>query len=148
MEKNVNAVETEGSDEIDLATVSIPWRPLFHASREQGYLTLIEAPKGPLEGDVCEYHSRARGHSLECCEEFKKEVDNLVARGLIRKRGEQPKEYCMMINKLRFSPHEKMNFQARMDKIKEDFEEFCDKRKEGQDKYWLEKSATTAPQEL
>uniref|UniRef100_A0A2N9HXE1 Uncharacterized protein n=1 Tax=Fagus sylvatica TaxID=28930 RepID=A0A2N9HXE1_FAGSY len=145
MEKNVNAVETEGSDEIDLTTMSISWRPLFHALREQGYLTLMEALEGPLEGDVCEYHSGAQGHSLECYEEFKKEVNSLVARGLIRKRGEQPKEDCMMINKLRFSPHEKMNFQARMDRIKEDFEEFCEKRKERKDKYQLEKSATTAP---
>ena len=124
MEKKVNAVETEGSDEIDLTTMSIPWRPLFHTLREQGYLTLMEALEGPLEGDVCEYHSGARGHSLECCEEFKMEVNSLVVRGLIRKRGEQPKKDCMMINKLRFSPHEKMNFQARMDRIKEDFEEF------------------------
>uniref|UniRef100_A0A2N9FEK4 G-patch domain-containing protein n=1 Tax=Fagus sylvatica TaxID=28930 RepID=A0A2N9FEK4_FAGSY len=130
----------EENDEIDLTTMSILWKPLFHTLRKQGLLTLLEAPEGPSEGDVCKYHSGARGHSLEYYKEFKKEVVSLIARGLIRKRKEQSKEDCMMINQLRFSPHEKTNFQVRMDRIKEDFEEFCEKRKEG-----LEKSTTMAP---
>jgi hypothetical protein len=140
VEGSMNAVETEENDEIDLTTMSILWKPLFHTLRKQGLLTLLEAPEGPSEGDVCKYHSGARGHSLEYYKEFKKEVVSLIARGLIRKRKEQSKEDCMMINQLRFSPHEKTNFQVRMDRIKEDFEEFCEKRKEG-----LEKSTTTAP---
>jgi hypothetical protein len=36
----------------------------------------------------------------------------------------------MMIDQLRLSPYERTNFQARMDRIKEDFEEFCEKKKE------------------
>jgi hypothetical protein len=35
----------------------------------------------------------------------------------------------MMINRVRFAPHKKVNFQARMENIKEDFEEYCEKRK-------------------
>ena len=34
-----------------------------------------------------------------------------------------------MINRVRFTPHKKVNFQARMENIKEDFEEYCEKRK-------------------
>ena len=59
VEKSVNAVDTEENDEIDLGAMSIPWRPLFHTLRKQGYLTLLETPEGPSEGDVCEYHSGA-----------------------------------------------------------------------------------------
>jgi hypothetical protein len=36
----------------------------------------------------------------------------------------------MTIDQLRLSPYERTNFQARMDRIKEDFEEFCEKKKE------------------
>ena len=36
----------------------------------------------------------------------------------------------MTIDQLRLSPYERTNFQARMDRIKEDFGEFCEKKKE------------------
>ena len=36
----------------------------------------------------------------------------------------------MTINQLRLSPYERTNFPTRMDRIKEDFEEFCEKKKE------------------
>ena len=36
----------------------------------------------------------------------------------------------MTIDQLRLSPYERTNFRARMDRIKEDFEEFCEKKKE------------------
>ena len=36
----------------------------------------------------------------------------------------------MTIDQLRLSPYERTNFQARMERIKEDFEEFCEKKKE------------------
>uniref|UniRef100_A0A2N9ITC5 Uncharacterized protein n=1 Tax=Fagus sylvatica TaxID=28930 RepID=A0A2N9ITC5_FAGSY len=45
---------------------------------------------GPT-GDSCEYHSGARGHSLDCCEEFKKKVTNLMENGLVG-REEIPSE--------------------------------------------------------
>ncbi len=106
----MNAVEIKENDEIDSTTMSIPWGPLFHALRRQSLLTLLEAPEGLPKGDICEYHSGARGHSLESCKEFKKEVVCLIARGLIRKRREQSEGDCMMIDQLRFSPHEKTNF--------------------------------------
>ena len=34
-----------------------------------------------------------------------------------------------MINRVRFSPQEKIDFHAKMEKIKEDFEGYCEKRK-------------------
>jgi hypothetical protein len=136
----VNAVKIKENDEIDSTTISIPWRRLFHALRRQGLLTLLEAPGGLPEEDICEYYFGAQAHNLESCKEFKEEVVSLIARRLIRKRREQSEGDCMMIDQLRFSPHEKTNFQARMDRTKEDFEEFCERRKEG-----LEKPTTTAP---
>uniref|UniRef100_A0A2N9HSQ0 Retrotransposon gag domain-containing protein n=1 Tax=Fagus sylvatica TaxID=28930 RepID=A0A2N9HSQ0_FAGSY len=39
--------------------------------------------QGPSTGDACEYHSGARGHSLECCEEFKKKVTDLMENGIV-----------------------------------------------------------------
>ena len=51
-----------------------------------------------------------------------------MMKGLVKR--EQPEEYCMTIDQLRLSPYERTNFQARMERIKEDFEEFCEKKKE------------------
>ena len=34
VEKSVNEVEVEENDEIDLTTMSIPWKPLFHTLRK------------------------------------------------------------------------------------------------------------------
>ena len=78
---------------------------------------------------ICEYHSNAHGHNLEDYEDFKKEIASLCEQGIIRKKIVEPARECMMINWVRFSPHEKVDFQARMEKTKEDFEEYCEKRK-------------------
>uniref|UniRef100_A0A2N9HQG1 RNase H type-1 domain-containing protein n=1 Tax=Fagus sylvatica TaxID=28930 RepID=A0A2N9HQG1_FAGSY len=75
----------------NLAGDRILWRRLFHTLEKQGHITPLEAPPGPSTGDACEYHSGARGHSLECCEEFKKEITNLTEKGLV-KREEIPSE--------------------------------------------------------
>ena len=50
-------------------------------------------------------------------------------RELFEKKITEPANECMMINRVRFSPQEKIDFQAKMEKIKEDFEEYCEKRK-------------------
>uniref|UniRef100_A0A2N9GQ01 Reverse transcriptase domain-containing protein n=1 Tax=Fagus sylvatica TaxID=28930 RepID=A0A2N9GQ01_FAGSY len=85
-EGGVNMVEIEEEgDRIDSAGDRILWRRLFHTLEKQGHITPLEAPPGPSIGDACEYHSGARGHSLECCEEFKKEVSNLMEKGLVRR---------------------------------------------------------------
>uniref|UniRef100_A0A2N9HFP0 Uncharacterized protein n=1 Tax=Fagus sylvatica TaxID=28930 RepID=A0A2N9HFP0_FAGSY len=85
-EGGVNMVEIEEEgDRIDSAGDRILWRRLFHTLEKQGHITPLEAPPGPSTGDACEYHSGARGHSLECCEEFKKEVSNLMEKGLVRR---------------------------------------------------------------
>jgi hypothetical protein len=79
-EGGVNMVEVgEGGEE------RISWRRLFYTLEKQRHITPLEAPLGPSTGDACEYHSGARGHSLECCEEFKKEVANLTEKGLVKK---------------------------------------------------------------
>uniref|UniRef100_A0A2N9GQI9 Uncharacterized protein n=1 Tax=Fagus sylvatica TaxID=28930 RepID=A0A2N9GQI9_FAGSY len=50
----------------------------------EGGVNMVEdAPPGPSTGDSCEYHSGARGHSLDCCEEFKKKVTNLMENGIV-----------------------------------------------------------------
>ncbi len=126
----MNAIKMEKSDEAGTTSIEIPWEPLFHELRRQGLLTLPEAPKGSTEIETCKYHSGAQGHDLQSCEEFKKEAANLIMRGLIRRRRKQSEGDCMTIDQLRLSSHEKTNFQARMNSIKENFEEFCEKKKE------------------
>uniref|UniRef100_A0A2N9IQN1 Reverse transcriptase domain-containing protein n=1 Tax=Fagus sylvatica TaxID=28930 RepID=A0A2N9IQN1_FAGSY len=85
-EGNVNMIEIEEVDDrFDLASDQASWKRLFHTLKEQGHITPLEAPPGPSTGDVCEYHSGARGHSLEYCEEFRKEIANLTEKGLVKK---------------------------------------------------------------
>ena len=89
-ERNINMIEIEEADSrLDLDSGQISWKRLFRTLKEQGHITPLEAPPGPSTGDACEYHSGARGHSLECCEEFKKEITNLTEKGLV-KREEIP----------------------------------------------------------
>ena len=94
-EGGVNMVEIEEEgDRFDLAGDRILWRCLFHTLEKQGHITPLEASPGPSTGDACEYHSGVRGHSLECCEEFKKEVTNLMEKGLIRREEIPSKGSC------------------------------------------------------
>ena len=86
-------IEEEG-DRIDLAGDRILWRRLFYTLERQGHITLLEAPPGPSTGGACKYLSRARGHSLECCEEFKKEVTNLTEKGLVKREEIPSGENC------------------------------------------------------
>uniref|UniRef100_A0A2N9GEF8 Reverse transcriptase domain-containing protein n=1 Tax=Fagus sylvatica TaxID=28930 RepID=A0A2N9GEF8_FAGSY len=72
-EGGVNMVEIEEGNEERIA-----WRRLFYTLEKKRHITPLEAPPGPSTGDACEYHSGARGHSLECCEEFKKKVTDLM----------------------------------------------------------------------
>jgi hypothetical protein len=126
----INTIGAEKNDEVDITSTKIPWEPLFHELKKRGLLTVPRAPKESTEAGTCQYHPGARDHNLQGCEEFKKEVASLITKGLIRRRGEQPERDCMTIDQLRLSPYEKTNFQARMERIKEDFEEFCEKKKE------------------
>uniref|UniRef100_A0A2N9IHC6 G-patch domain-containing protein n=1 Tax=Fagus sylvatica TaxID=28930 RepID=A0A2N9IHC6_FAGSY len=126
----INTIGAEKNDEVDITSTKIPWEPLFHELKKRGLLTIPRAPRASTEAGTCQYHPGARDHNLQGCEEFKKEVANLITKGLIRRRGEQPERYCMTIDRLRLNPYEKTNFQARMERIKEDFEEFCEKKKE------------------
>uniref|UniRef100_A0A2N9EWM1 Reverse transcriptase domain-containing protein n=1 Tax=Fagus sylvatica TaxID=28930 RepID=A0A2N9EWM1_FAGSY len=77
-EGGVNMVEIEEGNEERIA-----WRRLFYTLEKKRHITPLDAPPGPSTGDACEYHSGARGHSLECCEEFKKKVTNLMENGLV-----------------------------------------------------------------
>uniref|UniRef100_A0A2N9FW93 Reverse transcriptase domain-containing protein n=1 Tax=Fagus sylvatica TaxID=28930 RepID=A0A2N9FW93_FAGSY len=88
----MNMVEIEEEDDrFNLIGDQASWKHLFHTLKEQGHITPLEAPPGPSTGDTCEYHSGARGHSLECCKEFKDEITSLTERGLIRKEETQPR---------------------------------------------------------
>ena len=59
-EGEVNMVEVEEEDDrFDLAGDQDSWKRLFHTLKEQGHITLLEAPPWPSTGDICEYHSRA-----------------------------------------------------------------------------------------
>uniref|UniRef100_A0A2N9F2R3 Uncharacterized protein n=1 Tax=Fagus sylvatica TaxID=28930 RepID=A0A2N9F2R3_FAGSY len=77
-EGGVNMVEIEEGNEERIA-----WRRLFYTLEKKRHITPLDAPPGPSTGDACEYHSGARGHSLECCEEFKKKVTDLMENGLV-----------------------------------------------------------------
>jgi hypothetical protein len=77
-EGGVNMVEVEEGNE-----ESITWRRLFYTLEKQKHITPLDAPPGPSTGDSCEYHSGARGHSLDCCEEFKKKVTDLMENGIV-----------------------------------------------------------------
>jgi hypothetical protein len=126
----INTIGAEKDDEVDIASTKIPWEPLFHELKKRGLLTIPRAPKESTETGTCQYHPGARDHNLQGCEEFKKEVASLITKGLIRRRGGQLERDCMTIDQLRLSPYEKTSFQARMERIKEDLEEFCEKKKE------------------
>uniref|UniRef100_A0A2N9H6P6 RNA-directed DNA polymerase n=1 Tax=Fagus sylvatica TaxID=28930 RepID=A0A2N9H6P6_FAGSY len=121
----INTIGAEKDEEVDITSTRIPWEPLFHELKKRGLLPAPRAPKESTEAGTCQYHPGARDHNLQGCEEFKKEVAGLITKGLIRRRGEQPERDCMTIDQLRLSPYEKTNFQARMERIEEDFEKFC-----------------------
>uniref|UniRef100_A0A2N9G3H6 Uncharacterized protein n=1 Tax=Fagus sylvatica TaxID=28930 RepID=A0A2N9G3H6_FAGSY len=126
----INTIGAEKDEEVDITSTRIPWEPLFHELKKRGLLPAPRAPKESTEAGTCQYHPGARDHNLQGCEEFKKEVAGLITKGLIRRRGEQPERDCMTIDQLRLSPYEKTNFQARMERIEEDFEKFCVRKKE------------------
>jgi hypothetical protein len=90
-EGGVNTVEIEEGNEERIA-----WRRLFYTLEKRKHITPLDAPPEPSTGDSCEYHSGARGHSLECCEEFKKKITDLMENGLVgreeipSKRSRQP----------------------------------------------------------
>jgi hypothetical protein len=126
----INTIGAEKDEEVDITSTRIPWEPLFHELKKRGLLPAPRTPKESTEAGTCQYHPGARDHNLQGCEEFKKEVAGLVTKGLIRRRGEQPERDCMTIDQLRLSPYEKTNFQARMERIEEDFKECCEKKKE------------------
>uniref|UniRef100_A0A2N9HB05 Uncharacterized protein n=1 Tax=Fagus sylvatica TaxID=28930 RepID=A0A2N9HB05_FAGSY len=126
----INTIGAEKDEEVDITSTKIPWEPLFHELKRRGLLPAPRAPKESTEAGTCQYHPGARDHNLQGCEEFKKEVAGLITKGLIRRKGEQPERDCMTIDQLRLSPYEKTNFQARMERIEEDFEKFCERKKE------------------
>ena len=86
-EGGVNMVEIE-----ERGKERISWRRLFYTLEKQRHITPLEAPPGPSTGDACEYHSGARGHSLECCEEFKKKVTDLMEKWLVEREEIPPEE--------------------------------------------------------
>uniref|UniRef100_A0A2N9GHZ9 Retrotransposon gag domain-containing protein n=1 Tax=Fagus sylvatica TaxID=28930 RepID=A0A2N9GHZ9_FAGSY len=97
----INAIGVEKSDEVDIASTKIPWEPLCHETKKQRLLTTPRAWEESTEVGVCRYRSGAQNHNLRSHEEIKKEIAKLMMGGL-----QEWKE------------------------VKEDFEEFCEKKKE------------------
>uniref|UniRef100_A0A2N9I9H2 G-patch domain-containing protein n=1 Tax=Fagus sylvatica TaxID=28930 RepID=A0A2N9I9H2_FAGSY len=142
----INTIGAEKDEEVDITSTRIPWEPLFHELKKRGLLPAPRAPKESTEAGTCQYHPGARDHNLQGCEEFKKEVAGLITKGLIRRRGEQPERDCMTIDQLRLSPYEKTNFQARMERIEEDFEKFLVIRYVTKEKVVLQTASVSAVQ--
>uniref|UniRef100_A0A2N9HG71 RNA-directed DNA polymerase n=1 Tax=Fagus sylvatica TaxID=28930 RepID=A0A2N9HG71_FAGSY len=142
----INTIGAEKDEEVDITSTKIPWEPLFHELKKRGLLPAPRAPKESTEAGTCQYHPGARDHNLQGCEEFKKEVAGLITKGLIRRRGEQPERDCMTIDQLRLSPYEKTNFQARMERIEEDFEKFLVIRYATKEKVMLQTASVSAVQ--
>ena len=95
----MNMVEVEEQDDrFELANGQASWKRLFHTLKERGYIAPFEAPLGPSTGNACEYHSEARGHSLECCKEFREEITSLTEKGLIRKEEVRLEGSCLPSN--------------------------------------------------
>uniref|UniRef100_A0A2N9IFJ7 Reverse transcriptase domain-containing protein n=1 Tax=Fagus sylvatica TaxID=28930 RepID=A0A2N9IFJ7_FAGSY len=67
----------------NITTNPLPKHPEGGVNMVEKHITPLDAPPGPSTGDSCEYHSGARGHSLDCCEEFKKKVTNLMENGIV-----------------------------------------------------------------
>uniref|UniRef100_A0A2N9IAZ7 Retrotransposon gag domain-containing protein n=1 Tax=Fagus sylvatica TaxID=28930 RepID=A0A2N9IAZ7_FAGSY len=107
----INTIGAEKDDEVDITSTKIPWEPLFHELKKRGLLTCTKGTKRVDRSRHVPVSSRG-------------------SRPQPTRRGEQPERDCMTIDQLRLSPYEKTNFQARMERIKEDFEEFCEKKKE------------------
>uniref|UniRef100_A0A2N9GX70 Reverse transcriptase domain-containing protein n=1 Tax=Fagus sylvatica TaxID=28930 RepID=A0A2N9GX70_FAGSY len=62
------------------------------------------------QGDICEYHSGARGHSLECCEEFKKEIAKPDGKGV----GKEERKYHQEKVASRYDPSD-LDWYAELD---------------------------------
>uniref|UniRef100_A0A2N9FSK9 RNA-directed DNA polymerase n=1 Tax=Fagus sylvatica TaxID=28930 RepID=A0A2N9FSK9_FAGSY len=142
----INTIGAEKDEEVDITSTRIPWEPLFHELKKRGLLPAPRAPKESTEAGTCQYHPGVRDHNLQGCEEFKKEVAGLITKGLIRRRGEQPERDCMTIDQLRLSPYEETNFQARMERIEEDFEKFLVIRYVTKEKVVLQTASVSAVQ--
>uniref|UniRef100_A0A2N9F6D8 Retrotransposon gag domain-containing protein n=1 Tax=Fagus sylvatica TaxID=28930 RepID=A0A2N9F6D8_FAGSY len=97
----INTIGIEKSDEVDIASTKIPWEPFCHETKKQRLLTTPRAREESTEVGVCGYHSGIQNHNLRSHEEIKKEIANLMMGGLQEWR-----------------------------RIKGDFEEFCEKKKE------------------
>ena len=63
-----------------------------------GYIRLKELKEQGSMGETCKYHSGARGHLLEDCDEFNKEIQSLIDRGIIRWGKSEEVECCMAFN--------------------------------------------------
>ena len=130
LEGGVNMVEIEeGGEEC------ISWRRLFYTLEKQRHITPLEAPPGPSTGDACEYHLGARGHSLECCEEFKREIANLTEKGLVKKEEIPSEGDCQSYDPSDLDWYAELN----LDDIVEDEMDLDDLLDEGNDRgYFME----------
>uniref|UniRef100_A0A2N9FRR6 Uncharacterized protein n=1 Tax=Fagus sylvatica TaxID=28930 RepID=A0A2N9FRR6_FAGSY len=127
----INTIGAEKDEEVDITSTKIPWEPLFHELKKA---RATPCTKGTKRVDrsrhvpVSSRGSRPQPTRMRRVQEGSRA--GLITKGLIRRKGEQPERDCMTIDQLRLSPYEKTNFQARMERIEEDFEKFCERKKE------------------
>ena len=72
---------------------------LFVGVVDLGYICPKELKEQGSTGKTCKYHLGARGHSLEDCVEFNKEIQSLIDRGIIRWGKSKKFECCLAFSK-------------------------------------------------
>ena len=79
----MNAIIREEDDRPDPEDLHGYLDNLFVALVDLGYIRLKELKEQGNTGETCKYHSGAWGHSLGDCDDFNKELQNLIDRRII-----------------------------------------------------------------
>ena len=93
--EEVNAIIREEDDRPDPEDLHGYLDNLFVALVDLGYIRPKELKEQGSTSETCKYHSGARGHSLRDYDEFNKEVQSLINRGIIR-WGKSEEVECRM----------------------------------------------------
>nr|POE61999.1 hypothetical protein CFP56_38543 [Quercus suber] len=97
--KEVNAIIREQDDHPNPKDLHGYLDNLFMALVDLGYICPKELKEQGSTGETCKYHFGAQGHSLGDCDEFNKEVQSLIDRGIIQRGKLKEVKCCMAFNK-------------------------------------------------
>ena len=95
--EEVNAIMNDVDDYLDPDLHRYP-DSLFVALVDLGYIHPKELKKQGSTGETCKYNLGAQGHSLEYCDEFIKEVQSLIDKGIIWWGKSEEVECCIASN--------------------------------------------------